>query len=78
MQRKIEIKYKSKAYIVKVDDEMRYIDVLKILNINPQGNYQLLLTTKKRYVQPFNKLKDLNVVNNDIINILLENDEKAI
>lgn len=78
MQRKIEIEYKSKPFIVKVDDEMRFVDVLMILGMDISTNYRLLLSTKNRYVQPFNKLRDLNVVNNDIIKVLVENDEKAI
>lgn len=77
MQIKIEIEYKSKHYIVKADDEMRFSDVLKVMGIS-ETDYRLLVTTKNRYVQAFNKLKDLNIVTNDIIKVLVENDEKTI
>lgn len=79
MQRKIEIIYKSRHYIVKVSDEMKFEEVLAVLGIEPiESNYKLLLPIKNRYVQPFNKLKDVGVVNNDIIKVLLESYEKTV
>lgn len=58
---------------------MKFEDILTILGIDKnETKYQLFLPFKKRYVQSFNKLKDVGIVNNDIIKVLLENDEKTI
>lgn len=78
MQRKIEIRLESRSYIIKVDDEMLFEDILKIMKIKPEVNYKLFLKTKNRYIQSFNRLKDVGIVNNDIIKVIMENDEKAI
>lgn len=78
MQRKIEIRLESRSYIIKVDDEMLFEDVLKVMKILPTCEYKLFLKTKNRYIQPFNRLKDVGLVNNDIIKVVMEKDEKAI
>lgn len=80
MQRKIEIECKQRNYIIKVDDELTLGQVLinsQIIDENELVASQLYIASKSKYVQPYNKLKDFRIVNNDKI-IVMENNEKTI
>lgn len=80
MQRKIEIVHKSRNYIIKVDDDLTLEEVVTNCNIIKEKEvtkHSYYLSSKKRFIQPFNKLRDFQIVTNDVIE-LWENDEKTI
>lgn len=80
MQRKIEIEYKQRNFIIKVDDELTLNQLLinsGIINEKEIIKSQLYIASKNKYGQRFNKLKDFQIVNNDKL-VVMENDEKTI
>lgn len=80
MQRKIEIEYKQRNYIIKASDQLTFEELLVnsgLVKASELRGIHLFIESKNLYVQVFNKLKDFQVVNNDVIKVM-ENDEKTI
>lgn len=78
MQRKIIIKQKDTKYIIKVDDELTLQEVIEnsmVIFGSLNEKQAFYIPTKERYIQKWNKLKNLNIVDNDIIEVLEKNED---
>lgn len=78
MQVKIELKYKSQNYIIKASNELTVAEVIngsQLLTNATIDDCDIYLETKTRYIQQFNKLKDVDIVDNDIIKVLEKNEK---
>lgn len=72
MQIKIELIVNDKKRKVKVDDYMSIKEILQEMKLYKESSdIDIYVKTKKEHMDQNNKLKDVNIVNNEVIIITM-------